>query len=65
MSPRTIRILAVAVVVLFAAVFLLDRQRTSGGAEDELLFSDLKARLDAVTGVTVTDAVGCCERRTV
>lgn len=58
MSPRTIRILAIAVVVLFAAVFLLDRQRTSGGAEDELLFSDLKARLDAVTGVTVTDADG-------
>ena len=56
MSPRTIRILAIAVIVLFAAVFLLDRQRDSGGAEDALLFPGLKAALDAVTGVTVTDA---------
>ena len=56
MSRRTIKILAVAVVVLFAAVFLLDRQRNRGGAEDELLFPGLKAELDAVTEVTVTDA---------
>lgn len=59
MSPRTIKILGVAVVVLFAAVFLIDRQRNSGGSEtDELLFPDLKERLDAVTQVTVTDADG-------
>ena len=58
MSPRTLKILAIAVVVLFAAVFLLDRQRNSGGEEDELLFPDLKEQLDAVTEVTVTDADG-------
>jgi hypothetical protein len=56
MSPRTTRILAIAVIVLFAAVFLLDRQRNSAGPENELLFPDLKEQLDAVTEVTVTDA---------
>ena len=56
MSPRTIRILAIAVIVLFAAVFLLDRERNRNGAADELLFPDLKEQLDAVTQVTVTDA---------
>ncbi|HEX2139289.1 MAG TPA: DUF4340 domain-containing protein, partial [Woeseiaceae bacterium] len=58
MSARTIRILVAAVVVLFAAVFLLDRQRSTGGDTDELLFPDLKEQLDAVTEVTVTDADG-------
>lgn len=56
MSARTLKILGVAVVVLFAAVFLLDRQRNEGGEADELLFPDLKGQLDAVTEVTVTDA---------
>lgn len=56
MSRRTTRILAIAVIVLFAAVFLLDRQRNGGGAEDELLFPDLKGQLDAITEVTVTGA---------
>ncbi len=56
MSARTLKILGVAVVVLFAAVFLLDRQQNSGGKANELLFPDLKTQLDAVTGVTVTDA---------
>lgn len=56
MSVRTIGILVVAVVVLFAAVFLLNRQRSTGGDTDELLFPDLKEQLDAVTEVTVTDA---------
>lgn len=56
MSARTLKILGVAVVVLFAAVFLLDRQRNGGTEADELLFPDLKEQLDAVTEVTVTDA---------
>ncbi|HET6631018.1 MAG TPA: DUF4340 domain-containing protein [Woeseiaceae bacterium] len=56
MSARTLKILGIAVVVLFAAVFLLDRQRNSSEEADELLFPDLKEQLDAVSEVTVTDA---------
>jgi Domain of unknown function (DUF4340) len=55
-SARTLKILGIAVVVLFAAVFLLDRQRNSSGEAEELLFPDFKEQLDAVTEVTVTDA---------
>lgn len=58
MSPRTLRILVIAVVVLFAAVFLLDRQGDGGGEADELLFPNLKEQLDAVTEVTISDADG-------
>jgi hypothetical protein len=58
MSARTIKILAIAVVLLFAAVFLLNRQRSTGADTDELLFPDLEEQLDAVTEVTVTDADG-------
>ncbi len=59
MSARTIKILGVAVVVLFAAVFLIDRQRGSGGSEtNELLFPDLKGQLEAITDVTLTDGDG-------
>ncbi len=58
MSARSLKILGAVVVVLFVAVFLLDRQRNTGGATDELLFPGLKEQLEAVTEVTVTDADG-------
>jgi hypothetical protein len=58
MSGRTIRILAVAVVVLFAAVWLVSRKPDSGPAEDALLFPGLEARLDEITAVTVTGSEG-------
>lgn len=55
MSARTIRFLAVAVVVLFAAVWLLNRERTGDTTTDALLFPDLKERLDEVTAVRISD----------
>jgi hypothetical protein len=58
MSTRTTKILAVAVVILFAAVFLMDRQGDDGGTARELLFPELKGRLDEIGEVTITDADG-------
>src|SRR5690606_6938117 len=58
MSARTLRLLAVAVVVLFAAVWLVDRQRGGGTREDGLLLPGLEARLDEITAVRITDADG-------
>lgn len=56
MSPRTIRILAIAVVGLFATIWLFNREPTGGATTEELLFPGLKERLDEVTEVRVSDA---------
>lgn len=58
MSARAIRILAIAVLVLFAAVWLIDRQRDAAPAAGELLFPGLAERLDRVSAIEVTDADG-------
>ncbi|HZD53175.1 MAG TPA: DUF4340 domain-containing protein, partial [Woeseiaceae bacterium] len=56
MSSRTLRILAVAVVVLFAAVLLLNRQRGPETTTEALLFPGLKDKLDGVAEVRIADA---------
>lgn len=56
MSTRILRALAVAVVVLFAAVWLLNRQRSVETTTEELLFPGLKERLDDVTEVRIAAA---------
>ncbi|HEX7060586.1 MAG TPA: DUF4340 domain-containing protein [Woeseiaceae bacterium] len=58
MSPRTLRLLAVAVVVLFAAVWLVNRQRDAGPAPSALLLPGLEDRLDEITAITLTDEDG-------
>ncbi len=58
MSPRTLRILAVVVVVLFAAVWLVNRQRDAQPAASALLLPGLEDRLDEIKAVTLTDEDG-------
>ena len=58
-SSRNVKILAVVVLILFGTLFALnsgDRSGTSGG--DELLFPELKSRLNDITVVTITDDEG-------
>lgn len=58
MTARTVKILAIAVIVLFAAVFALNSQRDKGKTADELLFPGLKDRIDDIGKLTVADADG-------
>ena len=59
MSSRNVRILAVVVLVLFGILFALnstDRSDTQPGAQ--MLFPEIKSRLNDLNAVTITDADG-------
>ena len=57
MNSRSVKILAVVVIVLFGLLFALNREdRRDPRDGSDLLFPDLKARLNDLTQVTVTDA---------
>ncbi|MEX2496967.1 MAG: DUF4340 domain-containing protein [Woeseia sp.] len=59
MSPRSVKFLAGAVVVLFGILFVLnsaDRESSAPGAG--LLFPELKNRLNDINTLTITDADG-------
>lgn len=58
MTARTVQLLALIVIVLFAAVFALNSQRDKATTEEELLFPGLKERIDDISEVTVADADG-------
>jgi hypothetical protein len=58
MTAKTVQILALAVILLFAAVFALNWQRDKEQTEDEQLFPGLKERIDDTAAITVTDADG-------
>lgn len=58
MNTRSLKVLAVLVLVLFVAVFALNRPANDDGERNELLFPDLKDRLDEVSEVTIADAGG-------
>jgi hypothetical protein len=58
-SSRNVKILAVVVLLLFGVLFALnstDRSDTQTGAQ--MLFPELKSRLDDLNAVTITDADG-------
>jgi hypothetical protein len=58
-NSRNVKILAVVVLILFGTLFALnsgDRSDTSRG--DELLFPELKSRLNDIKVVSITDAEG-------
>jgi hypothetical protein len=58
-NSRNVKILAVVVLILFGTLFALnsgERSDTSGG--DELLFPELKSRLNDIKVVTLTDDEG-------
>lgn len=55
MNLKTLRILAAAVLILVAASILIEmRGRSESGGSSELLFPDLKARINDVTGLTIS-----------
>lgn len=57
MNSRSVKVLAVVVIVLFGVLFALNREDRSEPRDgSNLLFPDLKARLNDLTQVTVTDA---------
>jgi hypothetical protein len=58
-NPRNVKILAVVVLILFGTLFALnsgDRSDTSRGGD--ILFPELKSRLNDIEVVTITDAEG-------
>jgi len=58
-KPRSVKILAIAVVALFGILFALnsgDRRQAAPGVD--LLFPELKERLNDLNAVTITDADG-------
>jgi hypothetical protein len=61
-SSRSVKILAVVVLLLFGTLFALnsgDRGESSKGGEgSDLLFPELKSRLNDINVVTITDADG-------
>lgn len=58
MTARTVQVLALIVIVLFAAVFALNSRRDDGTTEEKLLFPGLKDHIDDIGEVTVADAAG-------
>ena len=59
MNTRNVKILAVVVVALFVAMFILNSgERNDSAAGSELLFPELKSRLNDLDSVTITDADG-------
>jgi hypothetical protein len=58
-SSRNVKILAVVVVVLFATLFVLNPgDRSEPSTNGDLLFPELKSRLNDISLVTITDADG-------
>lgn len=59
MRSRTVRILAVLVVVLFGVLYALSTTKhDTVGTASELLAPDLKARLNDVSSISITDSKG-------
>lgn len=59
MSSRNVKILAILVLVLFAGLFALNAIDRSGPpAAGDLVFPELKTRLNDINAVTITDAEG-------
>ena len=59
MSSRNVKVLAIVVLVLFAGLFALnsmDRRESPAGGN--LVFPELKSRLNDINAVTITDADG-------
>lgn len=56
MSSRTVKILALVVIVLVAAVVALNMQHNGSTHDNELLFPELKTGVNDITTVTITDA---------
>ncbi len=63
MSARTVKLLALGVVVLFAAVFLMNRNGDDTSTGSSLLLPALKGALNDVVAVTVTSAEGTVTMR--
>jgi hypothetical protein len=58
-NARNVKILAVVVVALFVAMFILNSaDRDDSAADSELLFPELKTRLNDLNSVAITDADG-------
>lgn len=58
MSSRTVKLLAIGVVVLFAAVFLMNRNGGDTSVETGLLLPALKESINDIESVSVTGAHG-------
>ena len=59
MNARNVKILAVVVVALFVAMFILNSgDRDDSAADSELLFPELKARLNDLNSVAITSGDG-------
>lgn len=59
MNPRNVKILAAVVLILFGTLFALNSaDRSDSPAGTEMLFPELKPRLNDLNEVTITDADG-------
>lgn len=59
MNPRNVKILAVVVLVLFGVLFALNSaDRSDSPADGQMLFPELKSRLNDLNVVSITDADG-------
>ena len=59
MSSRSVRILAVVVLVLFGVLFVLNStDRSDSRTDTQLLFPEIKSQLNDLNVVTITDADG-------
>jgi hypothetical protein len=58
-NPRNVKVLAVVVLILFGVLFALNSaDRGDSSADAEMLFPELKSRLNDINVVTITDADG-------